>query len=151
MFEEMIQARRTSVKEPIPCRVGMQARGETAPARMFVCLHVDVLERFGEAETFRVGVGSAEDRHLIRIAADPAGTFKPGHLPGGRGTTARPYRTFLLSPVARFPNCKIALQEVQFEWKAKALLITLPTWAWDEAAKRDAERAAARVPVKSAA
>lgn len=133
------QKRQAGSKVPIPARVGMRARG-LAPARMAVTLHADTLKIFGGAKNFRIGCGKAEDKHLLRIAADTSGLFELMKLPG----PSKIYFVFLLPAVSRFPNCRIESQEVKFEieGKSKALLITLPGWAWNENSKREMEQLA---------
>lgn len=137
-FDDLIpQKRGQTSKAPVPARVGMRARG-LAPARMAVTLHADTLKIFGGAKNFRIGLGKAETKHLLRIAADPNGSFELIKLPG-RGTS---YFVFLLPASTRLPNCRIESQEVKFEieGKGKALLITLPGWAWNESSKREMEQ-----------
>lgn len=131
----------------VPVRVSMQARGETAMARMSVLIHKDTLEKaFGDPntsdDTFNVGLGDKEDRHLLRIVAHKDGPFILRKSPG----KASPYFGILLPPLDRFPNCKMVAQEVTFEIdaKKKMLVVTLPAWAWDPQIKKGREIAAER-------
>ncbi len=138
-FEELTPKTNASAPKP-PVRVGMwQSRGATArPVVVIKGATLDVA--FGsEARRFRILLGTAEDRHLLRIVADVGGAFSATEIGKAKGAT---FWRFLLPPdVARFPSCKIDPQEAAFEPDkgGHALTITLPPWAWDAAARKETE------------
>lgn len=126
-------------------RVGMTCLRKTAAPRLFVLLRASVLGVLeGVAGRYRVDVGSVEHRHLLRIRADDSGPFGAVQL-GRKAGDGEATMRLILPPAERFPMCSVKAQEV--EWKhdkvGKCLLVTLPSWAWDEAQKRDVEKRAA--------
>lgn len=125
-------------KSAAPVRVGMfQIRG--GEPRLVVLMRREVIDLVaGGVRRFKVALGKVENRHLLRIQQADDGPFEAGEM-----GTAKGGGTFriLLAPNDRFPCCRIKAQEVPFKHDkvGKALLITLPSWAWDDRIKRDME------------
>src|SRR5262245_3692259 len=137
-FEDLVPTTKGKA-ERTPVRVGMSQMRQ-APARMSVVVGAELVQGWGAS--YKLSLGKAEDRHLLKIAADPGGLFQPGEIPGlkkdankaatggGNGGFVR----FLLPPHDRFPATSVKLQAASFERdeKRKVLLVTLPAWAWDD-------------------
>lgn len=129
-------------KTSAPVRVGVRAVANSVkPSRLTVLLKDQVLAKLpGGGRRYCVGLGKGEDRHLLKIRPDDdAGLFQATELKA-RGNTG----TFriMLPPNDRWPICKVPMREVAFEidTKSKAIVITLPDWAWEPAAKADIEK-----------
>jgi hypothetical protein len=118
---------------------------------MTILLASELVAGFGES--FKISLGRGEDKHLLRIAGDPSGLFRPSRIFAGRQGKEARYVRFILPRHERFPACPVPLRETSFERdeKKRVLLITLPAWAWDEKVKRDMETAPPPVKLKKAA
>lgn len=146
-FKKLVSDRPVAAsKEPV--RVGMLVQ-QGSPARPTVHLRADVMMRFCKAgdkasgdipALFDVFIGSAsETRHLLSIGANPEGTFKPTEFGKAKGSLV--YR-FTLPWSEKYPRCKIVPGGCAYEWRNDRLLITLPSWLWDERRAREIEKRA---------
>lgn len=136
-----------AAKATDPVRVGVRVRGDTA-SRLSIVVKDEVLDKIDKKKKrlFSIGLGKAEDKHLLRITADPSGLFEARAMKLGR--SQKGLFNLVLPPNARWPICKVVMSGAAHEVDAKgdALLITLPSWAWDEASKRTLETDARQKP-----
>lgn len=143
-WEEIIPAK-AGTKASVPARVGMMAIRGGDP-KLFILLRGPLLELLpGKGERFKVDLGTVEHRHLVRIGRVEQGAF--GALKMGRAAADGQWTYRISLPFnERFPLCSIPAQEVTFEHDkvGKCLLVTLPSWAWDDRQKREVEARASK-------
>lgn len=140
MSWQELQPFKRAASAAAPVRVGVRQIRD-APARALILIKSDILKLLGPAKRFRIALGSAEQRHQLRIAVDEVGPFEPEEV--GKAKGGGVFR-FLLPPLDRFPECKVEAQaaDYQHDKAGKAIIVDLPAWAWNEKVKLDLERAA---------
>jgi hypothetical protein len=118
----------------------MSRPGKNVQARLSLYIRADVLGLIGGgAKKFRLSLGRGANKHLLRVQQEEGAPFvavEVGKAKGG-GT----FR-LMLPPTEQFPDARVPPQGVTYEHKKgeRALLITMPAWAWNNAVKADMEK-----------
>lgn len=132
-----------------PVRVSMAGRRDSDPY-LAIAISRDVIDLLGTAgRHYLIDLGSGEQRHLLRIRRDERGPFEARETKNPKTGEGSGTFRLRLPPLDRFPLCTVKAHGASYEYdKAqKALLITLPSWAWDDGSKARVEELARRQAV----
>lgn len=149
-WEDALPPQKAHKRVPGPVRIGMvKYRKDRGRPLLSIVLAGNIVDRLapGKDRRFSVQFGKgAENRHQLRVFPDRNGLFQPAELHNPGGKTGR-FRLMVV-PRIGFPDCAVPLQDCRYVIESKgdvALLIDLPSWAWEPGAKGAVERRA-RVP-----
>lgn len=140
-WDELAPAQKAAPSKA-PVRVGVSIIGRHGSARMAVYVRTAVLDELGgRARRYRASLGKGGNRTLLRIAQGDDAPFEATELGTAKGGGT--WR-ILLPPNERVPNCKVLPVDVKYEVRKKGeLLITLPSWAWDDREREKVQKQAA--------
>lgn len=124
-------------KASSPVRVGMfraPGRNGLGRARLQLLFSPEFLTALGgKAWRYRVQIGRGGIRDRLRVTQDDQGPFEALEIGRGLAKKTGGAKTLriLLPPDDRFPERKIAPEAAAFRVDTRAIVIMLPSWAWD--------------------
>lgn len=148
---EQLQPKKPGRRREEGVQVGMYQYGRALP-RLQLTFDEATARRIGDPakDSFVVLLGrSAAQRPYLQLrkvqpAENVTRPFRMTRFHAGRNGPSRVWR-LLLDRHARFPLVEIKAADVDFRVERGAMVVTLPSWAWDKEAKERAETARQRV------